>query len=237
MEEIFDEIIGKRFGKLVVEKFSHFYVKPSDGKKEKRWLCKCDCGGSTVSAKRKLQTGWTKSCGCLLKTRGGMSKEIDHYSMYSVLNQINQRCNNTSFPKYPDYGGRGISVCGRWDFKNPDALLNFIEDMGFRPSSEYTIERVDVNGDYCKENCIWTDDASLQRFNQRIKTTNTSGKTGVLFVKSGTKKKWSANIRKGDKVLNKMFMTFEEAAEQRDKWEIELYGFLKSMERVDDHKK
>lgn len=218
-----DDIIGKRFGKLIVIEFSHFYIKPSDGKKEKRWLCQCDCGGTAITAKRKLQIGWSKSCGCMLLSRGGLSNHPDYHLTYSVWNMVVQRATNKKFDKDLKYVGRGISVTDSWLGK--DGFTNFINDIGVRPSAKHTIERVDVNGNYCKENCVWTDDNSLQAFNQRVKINNSSGKTGVGFDKS--KNNWYASIRKGADCRKKSFNSFEEAAEQRDLWELELYGFLK----------
>lgn len=220
---ITDEIVGQRFGKLVVERFSHFYVKPSDGKKEKRWLCRCDCGGTTITSKRKLQTGWTESCGCLLKTRKGLTKYKEYQPTYSVWNMMIQRCMNPNFTSNGNYYGR-ISVCEEW--LGDEGFQRFIEDMGLRPSCKHSIERIDVNGNYNPQNCIWTDDGSRQAFNQRVKKSNTSGKTGVAYDGS-RKKPWVATISKMGTCYKKTFHTFEEAAKQRDEWEIQLYGFLK----------
>lgn len=212
-------IIGNTYGKLTVVAYSEPYVKPSDGKREKRYLCRCECGGKTITAKRKLETGHTTSCGCLTK-KHGLSKT----DAYNVWNLMVQRCINPNFTKYHQYGGRGIKVCSRW-LCDKTGFSTFIADMGQRPSDKHTIERVDVDGDYCPENCIWTDDTSLQGYNQTIRKSNTSGKTGVGYDRS--KNSWYACIRKAGKTFKKSFHSFEEAATQRDVWEIELYGFNK----------
>lgn len=130
---------GKRFGRLVVKEFSHFYIKPSDGKKEKRWKCICDCGNESIASKRKLETGKTKSCGCLKKTRGGLSKNEDYHSTYSVWNMMVQRCTNPKFDIDKKYGQRGISIDESW--LGEDGFENFIRDMGTRPTEKHTIER------------------------------------------------------------------------------------------------
>lgn len=214
-----DPIIGDRYGKLVVIKVNHFYVKPSDGKRERRYLCQCDCGGHTVTAKRKLQTGHTSSCGCVRASRSGRSTE----PTYNTWNLMVQRCTNHKFTKYEQYGARGINVCSRWS--GPDGYENFVLDMGEKPSEKHTIERIDVDGDYCPSNCVWTDDASLQGYNQTIRKSNSSGKTGVAFDVS--KGKWIATLSKKPLKLKAQFSTFEAAAKQRDEWELEYYGFNK----------
>jgi hypothetical protein len=112
-----------------------------------------------------LRQGLTGSCGCLHSdelrervTTHGMS----HARIMGSYKNMKCRCLNPKTPYYKYYGGRGISVCPKWM-----TFAGFYDDMGASYIDGYTIERVDVNGNYCKENCAWVKEY-LQHRNTRL---------------------------------------------------------------------
>lgn len=148
---------------------------------------------------------------------------LSHLREYRSWKNMIDRCYNPDHKSYPNYGGRGITVCDRWLESDNIGLLNFLEDMG--NSGGLTIERADVNGNYCKENCLW-DDRSKQGYNQRIRSTNKSGRTGVRF--HDKRGKWVAYITFKNKSRGLgYFNTFEDAVKARESAELEYFGFIK----------
>jgi hypothetical protein len=88
-----------------------------------------------------------------------------------------QRCTNPNFPGYENYGGRGIKVAPRWKH-----FEKFVQDMGARPSENFTIERMDNDKGYSPANCKWAT-RTTQCLNRRKFKNNTSGFTGVVQIK------------------------------------------------------
>jgi hypothetical protein len=128
-----------------------------------------------------------------------------------------KRCTKLSQRSYADYGGRGIVVCERWR-----TFENFLADMGEKPDG-LTLERIDNNGNYCKENCRWATTQEQNR-NTRIRKDNVSGVKGVYWRED--RQQWIAAIRlNGRQATLYAGPSFEEACAARKaaEQEVELY--------------
>lgn len=155
-------ILYKTFGRLFVVEFSH-----SDGEKT-YWKCLCICGKSIITTGNSLRNGSTKSCGCyrldqLVKAvtfNGFSSKNCtkDQIRFRNIWNNMKQRCFNPKNDNYPNYGGRGVTVCSRWlEFKN------FVEDLWesyLKHVKEFGVENTTlghqvVDGNYKLSNVKW----------------------------------------------------------------------------------
>lgn len=131
---------------------------------------------------------------------------------YNIWCGIKKRCYNKKNLAYPNYGGRGIKVCDMWR-EDPEAFYLWAISHGY--ADNLTIDRIDVNGDYCPENCRWTD-RHTQNTNQKLRKDNRTGYVGVIKYKWGM---FGAEIRIfGKKVHLGSFSTIEEAVIARDKF-------------------
>lgn len=139
------DITGRRFGRLLA-------VSPTDERKNSKvvWLCRCDCGNEVLLSTTRLNTGNTKSCGCLKAEGTRTSHGGRHTDEYRIWRHMRSRCENKRHPAFKDYGGRDIKVCARWmDFSA------FFLDMGPRPSAKHSIDRIDNSRGYEPGNCRW----------------------------------------------------------------------------------
>lgn len=147
------DLIGMRFGKLLV-------LKRSDKKLNRKcyWWCLCDCGQLTESYTGQLLGGQKKSCGCLRKESPKLNRHIIHghsqggktSCTYQSWRAMHQRCECINNKDYHNYGGRGITIQDSWN-----SFSQFLEDMGERPSKEYSLDRINPEDNYELANCRW----------------------------------------------------------------------------------
>lgn len=143
MSQLID-LSGKQFGRLKAMALSG---RDSSGRAV--WLCVCECGNESIVASRSLQSGNTRSCGCLMSQpkSHGMYGSPEYISWSAMIS----RCENPKHIYFKNYGGRGITVCKRWR----NSFGDFYKDMGQKPTPSHTIERIDNDKGYVPDNCCW----------------------------------------------------------------------------------
>ena len=151
----FKDLSGKVFGDLTVIKQLE---KNKSGKN--RWLCECRCGRYTHTITHNILSGRVTSCNSCAVKRGSKGHKMSRTKLYYVWAGIKARCYNRNNKSFHNYGGRGIVMCDDW--KND--FLSFAEwsaKTGY--SDGLSIDRIDVNGNYCPENCRWLTVAEQSR--------------------------------------------------------------------------
>lgn len=181
------DLTGQKFGKLTVLRFAGY--KDDGPHNVAMFECRCECGQSATVRANFLKRGKTTSCGCMSSR---LAKVHGKYgtSTHRIWGAMLQRCRNPKDRHYKQYGGRGISVCERWN-----DFVNFIADMGERPPC-LTIERINNDGHYEPSNCRWATRSEQQnnrRTNHRI----------TAFGKTQTMAQWSREFGINSKTLER----------------------------------
>jgi hypothetical protein len=144
---------GQKFNRLTV-------IKEVPGETNRKVLCQCDCGNKSTSSYTNIKNGHTKSCGCLGRENAA-NRQYKHglarTKFYDVYSKIKSRCENKNDKDYKNYGGRGIR-CFWKSFKEfkDDMYNDYLKHKKNNTGTNTRIDRIDNDGNYCKENCKWS---------------------------------------------------------------------------------
>lgn len=165
----FIDLTNHVFGKITV-----IVREGTDKGKHIIWKCRCECGTIKTIRSNSLLHHKIESCGCdiserlseLSKKHGHNTDFIGKSSTYNSWDNMIQRCHNPKNTNYIRYGAKGTSVCDRW--RGKDGFVNFLSDMGEKPTPKHSIDRIENSKGYFAENCRW----ATRKEQHRNRTTN-----------------------------------------------------------------
>lgn len=196
---------------------------PNNIKGGPSYNCICDCGAEFIAMHVYLIKGTRKSCGCLkkeLEKSHGITHGLSKHPTYVCYSSMIGRCITNP---HENYGERSITICNEW-LDPLTGFLTFLVDMGDPPTPKHSLDRIDVNGNYCKENCRWVT-RSMQQFNRRPMRELPTGVYKVT-LKSGVIK-WDAKITINyERIRIGRFNSLEDALAARQEAELLYFGEL-----------
>lgn len=152
---ILKDLTGQVFSRLTVIGLHN----KTDSKNRRHWLCRCECGKTTIVRTSGLNYGSSKSCGCLQKdsvtTHNNTNKRL-----FRIWKQMNKRCTDPKHNRYHLYGEKGIKVCTKWT-GSFEAFEEWAINNGY--SDNLSIDRIDGKGNYEPSNCRWSTTAQQNR--------------------------------------------------------------------------
>jgi hypothetical protein len=182
MKESNYNLKGKTFNRLTVvsDTYYKFYCKRN--RPFVKVICECNPTKEFEVYVCQLLRGYSLSCGCFNREKliiqntkypngfGSASR------VYGIWKNMKRRCSNKNYKYYDYYGGRGISVCQEWTDYN--TFLNWSLNNGYK--NNLTLERINVNGNYCPENCEWITKSKQTRNTRRTRKFDGFGETKHL---------------------------------------------------------
>lgn len=179
--------------------------------------CRCECGTTKLVSTYDLTRGKSTNCGCVRKTampsaakeantKHGRSDKTEQW----IWSDMKRRCYNKERRGYSRYGGRGITVCDRWLVGDgiKTGYQCFLDDMGVRPSNDYTLDRINNDLGYSLENCRW---ASREDQNYNKRDTFKFTAFGEEFTLKSAEKRFGINGKALYQRLTKYGMSPEDA--------------------------
>jgi len=167
---------GIRFNRLHAVKF----IEKRNG--HNYWLFKCSCGNDVIRSLSSVKSGNTKSCGCLNTEilnknlyRKNQNHGLSRTRFYRILVGIKARCDHEKHQSYKRYGGRGIKYVWKnfIEFRD-DMYESYLKHVGEFGEKQTTIDRIDNDGNYCKDNCRWA------TYQEQANNKSTKGKIYII---------------------------------------------------------
>ena len=179
---------------ILIEDLGMILPKATSKKKFRYGVYKCYCGNIFNARIQSVKSNNTKSCGCL-HTQIATTHGLHKHRLYGIWSAMNRRTSSQNSKDYKYYGARGIIVCSRWlDIKN------FIEDMYPTFEEGLSIDRINNDLGYSKDNCRWAPATIQSRNTSKIHSNNTSGYRGVFHIKENNN--WKAQVRVNGRLVH-----------------------------------